>query len=73
MSTNISGYTYGQTATSPVSLADLDLLKKTVLFTDDDVHNLRLAGDVLADQTDAVLDLWYGFVGSHPYIKDGAF
>jgi hypothetical protein len=26
---------------------------------------LRMAGEVLADQIDDVLDLWYGFVGSH--------
>ncbi|MCW5924767.1 MAG: protogloblin ApPgb [Saprospiraceae bacterium] len=68
MSNNIAGYTYGQVATSPVTLADLALLKQTVLFTDDDVRHLRLAGDVLADQTDAILDLWYGFVGGHPHL-----
>lgn len=68
MSNNIPGYSYGQAATAPVSLADLELLKKTLLFTDDDVRNLQLAGDVLADQTDAILDLWYGYVGSHPHL-----
>ncbi len=68
MSNNIPGYSYGQAATAPVSLADLELLKKTLLFTDDDVRNLRLAGDVLADQTEAILDLWYGYVGSHPHL-----
>lgn len=68
MSTNIPGYAYGQVGPSPVSLADLDLLKKTLLFTDDDVRYLRMAGEVLADQVEEVLDLWYGYVGSHPHL-----
>ncbi|WP_432519853.1 hypothetical protein [Kineococcus sp. SYSU DK006] len=36
-------------------MAELQRLKATVLFTDDDVEALRLAGDVLADQVEAVL------------------
>ena len=32
MAQPIHGYTYGNVAQSPVSIADLDLLKKTVLF-----------------------------------------
>ncbi len=68
MSNNISGYAYGQVANSPVTLTDLDLLKKTLLFTEEDARQLRLAGTVLADQTDEILDLWYGFVGSHEHL-----
>ncbi|MDO1449713.1 protoglobin domain-containing protein [Rhodocytophaga aerolata] len=64
----IPGYTYGQVDPSPVSEADLDLLKQTVLFSDEDVQYLRLAGIILEDQTDAVLDVWYGFVGAHPHL-----
>ncbi|MGZ8559596.1 MAG: protoglobin domain-containing protein [Chitinophagaceae bacterium] len=45
-----------------------DLLKQTVLFTGENEKYLQMAGDVLKDQTDAVLDLWYGFVGSHPHL-----
>ncbi|CCH54856.1 hypothetical protein BN8_04069 [Fibrisoma limi BUZ 3] len=65
----IPGYTYGQPLSkSPISIEELLLLKKTVLFSEDDERLLRLAGDVLADQTKAVLDVWYGFVGSHPHL-----
>jgi hypothetical protein len=66
----IPGYGFGgeATARSPLGLEDLDLLKQTVLFTVEDEEYLRLAGEVLEDQTDEVLDLWYGFVGSHPYL-----
>lgn len=70
MSAPIAGYTFGaaETPTSPLSMQDLDLLKQTVLFTDDDVRYLQLAGEVLDDQVEDVLDLWYGFVGSHPHL-----
>jgi hypothetical protein len=64
------GYDFGaQTvARSPLGIEDLDLLKQTVLFTEEDEEYLRLAGGVLEDQADEVLDLWYGFVGSHPHL-----
>lgn len=67
---DIAGYSYGtsETATSPISDKDLDLLKQTVLFTEDDVSALHLAGDVLGDQVEDVLDVWYGFVASHPHL-----
>jgi len=37
-----------------------------VLFTEEDKQYLRMAGSILQKQTDAILDLWYNFVGSHP-------
>ena len=66
----IPGYTYGsdELPRSPVSDDDLALLKQTVLFGDDDERYLRMAGDVLHDQVEDVLDLWYGFVASHPHL-----
>ena len=70
MSTSIPGYTYGAAdlARSPLSLEDLGLLEKTVLFTDDDRSALRQASTVLSDQVDEVLDVWYGFVGSNAHL-----
>ncbi len=65
---NIAGYTYGSVAPSPVTVKDLEELKKAVLFSAEDEKYLKLAGEVLKDQIDAVLDLWYGFVGSHPHL-----
>ena len=64
----VPGYTYGQKslATAPYTLANLEGLKKTLLFTDDDVRAMRQSKAILADQTDAVLDVWYGFVASTP-------
>ena len=68
MKEQIKGYSYGHVGQSPVSIADLELLKKTVLFTAEDEKNLRLAGEVLKDQTNDVLDLWYGYVGSNEHL-----
>jgi len=69
-STDIPGYTYSTAAVppSPVTLADFELMKKSVLFGAEDEKYLRMAGEVLADQIEDVLDVWYGFVGSHPHL-----
>ena len=65
---SIPGYTYGQKslAKAPYTLQDLESLKRTLLFTDEDVRYLRMSKAILADQTEAVLDVWYGFVASTP-------
>lgn len=67
---SIPGYTYGTSAVarSPVSLADFETMKKSVLFGDDDVRWLRMSYEILKDQTEAVLDVWYGFVASQPHL-----
>ncbi len=66
----IPGYTCGTPAVakSPLSEQDFELLKQSVLFTDEDVRYLRLAGEVLQDQNEEVLDVWYGFVAAHPHL-----
>ena len=68
--TTIPGYGYGTSAVirSPVTLADFELMKKSVLFGDEDVKYLRLSHDVVKDQVEAILDVWYGFVGSTPHL-----
>ncbi|OGB10245.1 MAG: protogloblin ApPgb [Burkholderiales bacterium RIFCSPHIGHO2_12_FULL_61_11] len=67
---SIPGYTYGTNAMmrSPVTLADFELMKKSVLFGDEDVKYLRLSRDIVKDQVEAILDVWYGFVGSNPHL-----
>ena len=66
----VAGYEYGgQGVTrSSLGLEDLDLLKQTVLFGEEDEEYLRMAGDVLEDQVEDVLDVWYGFVAGHPHL-----
>lgn len=66
----IPGYDYGSAALahSPVSVEDLELLKKTVLFTAEDEAALRKSKEILQPQVEQILDVWYGFVGSNPHL-----
>lgn len=70
MTQTIPGYTYGQVgvAKSPMTDKQFAELKQAVLFTEDDARALRMAGEVLSGQIEAVLDVWYGFVGGHPHL-----
>jgi hypothetical protein len=66
----IPGYTFGEStvARSPISVEDFDLMKQSVLFGEEDVAYLRLSHEVLRDQVDEILDVWYGFVASTPHL-----
>ncbi len=68
--THIPGYAARSRdiARSPVTLAELELMKKTALFSDDDVRMLKLSRGILEDQVEAILDVWYGFVASQPHL-----
>jgi protoglobin len=66
----IPGYDYGAPGItrSPVTPDDLDMLRRTLLWSDDDDRALRMAGEVLADQVDDVIDAWYAYVGANPHL-----
>lgn len=68
--TAIPGYSYGTSGVprSLVTLADFELMKKSVLFGEEDVEYLRFSHDIVKDQVEAILDVWYGFVGSNPHL-----
>ncbi len=68
MSKEIPGYTYGEVPDAPVSDGEFELLKKTVMMGEDDLKYLKMAGEVLKDQVDDILDLWYGWVGSNEHL-----
>lgn len=69
MTTDIAGYTYGRTLPrSPVRTSDLDLLLSTLLWSDEDAAALSRAGEILEPRIGDVLDVWYGYVGSHPHL-----
>jgi hypothetical protein len=57
---SIPGYSYGaaEVATSPVSVSDLENLKISAGFTEEDQYYLRMAGDVLTNQTRQVVEHW---------------
>ena len=66
---HIPGYSYGtaDVARSPVSMQELDNLKVSAGFTEEDHCYLRLAGEVLADQTTQIVDHWRsGIIASIP-------
>lgn len=67
-SASVPGYAYGQPelARAPYTTGDLAALQKALLFTQEDVEVLRRSRAILADQVDAILDVWYGFVASTP-------
>ena len=63
----ISGYTYGDAGLSSVSLQDLENLKISVGWTDQDERYRHMAGDVLSDQTKPLVDHWRrGIIASIP-------
>jgi len=68
--TNIPGYTYGTDAVppSPLSPDEFELMKKSLLFGDEDIRYLRLSREILEPQVDDILDVWYGFVGSNSHL-----
>ncbi len=68
---DIHGYTYGssEVAMSPVSMRDLDNLKISVGFTEEDRRYLLLAGEVLADQTKQIVEYWRnGIIANIPHL-----
>ncbi|HWP02835.1 MAG TPA: protoglobin domain-containing protein [Gemmatimonadaceae bacterium] len=68
--TSILGYTYGTShvARSPISISDFDLIKKSALFGDEDIAYLKMSFEVLEDQVEEILDVWYGFVAANPHL-----
>jgi hypothetical protein len=68
--TAIPGYTYGTDAVprSPVTLGELEVLQATLLLGEDDRAALRRSSELLAPQVEAILDVWYGFVGANPQL-----
>jgi len=67
---SIPGYAFGsdELRTAPFTLADLETLQATVLFTEEDAKWLRKSKAVLAPQAEDILDTWYGFVGNTPHL-----
>jgi len=57
---SIHGYSYGmaEVLTSPVSIRELEELKISAGFTDEDQRYLRLAGEVLGDRTQEIVHHW---------------
>ncbi|HEU4806795.1 MAG TPA: protoglobin domain-containing protein [Homoserinimonas sp.] len=69
MNTVATGYRYDEElAASPVSTSQLAEIEQSLLWTAEDQAALRGAGPILVPQTEAILDVWYGFVGANPHL-----
>jgi hypothetical protein len=68
--TAIPGYRLGDPAlpASPLGGRDFEELKASLLFGPADLAALQRAHAILAPQVEAVLDVWYGFVGATPHL-----
>src|SRR5271170_1917551 len=70
-SESIPGYAYGAEIVpkSSVSLQELEQMKISVGFTPDDERYLRLAGEVLGDQTKQIVEHWRsGIIAGIPHL-----
>jgi hypothetical protein len=68
---DIPGYTYGTSAVaiSSATLDDLERLKISVGFTEEDVRYLRMAGAVLEDQVERIVNHWRaGIIAGIPHL-----
>lgn len=70
VSESIPSYTYGSNdvAVSPISLKELEQLKQSVGFSKEDERYLRMAGEVLQDQTKPLVDTWRGVIAECPHL-----
>ena len=70
MNASIPGYRLGDASLPASTLGQRDLaeLKASLLFGDADVAALRRAHAVVEGQVEAILDVWYGFVGATPHL-----
>jgi hypothetical protein len=59
---------FGPMPAAPISMEEFQQMKQTAQFTNEDVQYLRMSWDVLRDQVDAVLDVWYGFIAAYPFL-----
>ncbi len=66
----IPGYDYGtsRVARSPVTLDELHMLEQTVGWSAEDTDALKLAGEVLRDQAEAVVDSLRAQIARQPYL-----
>lgn len=66
----IPGYAMGDPSipAAPITMEEFDRLKQTVMFTEADEEALRMAGDVLDGQIDAVVERLFEFAGSHDFL-----
>lgn len=71
----IHGYDYGtaHAAHSPVTLAELRELEEAVGWTGADSEAIAMAGEVLGDQAEALVDSWRARIADQPHLAKWFF
>jgi len=72
---DLPGYNPGslEVAKSPISMEELNQLKASALFTDEDMVYLRLSYDVLKDQAEELVTMWRGIISQHTHLAAYGF
>lgn len=67
----LAGYDVGtdKIAKSPITMEEWEELKKSALFSEEDIIYLRLSEDILADQVSDLLKTWRGVIFDHPHLR----
>jgi hypothetical protein len=67
---DIPGYNPGSpdVAKSPISMQELQEVKASAFFSDEDIVYLRLSYDVLKNQAEDLVALWRGIIALHPHL-----
>ena len=55
-------------ARSPITLAEVELLKQTLRFGPDDEEQLRASQPIVAARAEELLDRWYAFTATVPHL-----
>ena len=56
-------------AKSPITLQEFEQLKHSATFTEEDEHWLRMAGDILADQTEELVGKWREVIAAQNHLE----
>lgn len=70
MATTIKGYDLGHAPKAPITLSELNKIMQAALFSEEDIQALRKSYSILENQLEAILDVWYGFVGANDFLLD---
>ncbi|MBV8798503.1 MAG: protogloblin ApPgb [Alphaproteobacteria bacterium] len=70
---SIPGYDYGKVQRSPVTVDEFKRLQSVVGFTDDDRQALSDAGELFADEAEALVDGWRKIIGSQEPLSEWFF
>lgn len=68
MATMIKGYDLGHAPKAPITLSELNKIMQAALFSEEDIQALRKSYSILENQLEAILDVWYGFVGANDFL-----